>query len=106
MSHTYRLTVASPDGNLFEGDVYSLSLRGVEGELAILAGHAPFVTSVVPCTCRIEEEDGTEPAPDAEEPSLRQLLGDEEEYRADGLYCKATVRREDLHRFIPYLVQD
>ena len=30
-----------------------------------------------------EEEDGTEPAPDAEEPSLRQLLGDEEEYRAD-----------------------
>ena len=30
----------------------------------------------------------------------------EEEYRADGLYCKATVRREDLHRFIPYLVQD
>ncbi len=60
MSHTYRLTVASPDGNLFEGDVYSLSLRGVEGELAILAGHTPFVTSVVPCTCRIEEEDGTE----------------------------------------------
>ena len=60
MSHTYHLTVASPDGNLFDGDVYSLSLRGVEGELAILAGHAPFVTSVVPCTCRIEEEDGRE----------------------------------------------
>ncbi len=29
-----------------------------------------------------------------------------EEYRADGLYCKATVRREDLHRFIPYLLQE
>lgn len=29
-----------------------------------------------------------------------------EEYRADGLYCKATVRREDLHRFVPYLVQE
>ena len=60
MSHTYRLTVASPDGNLYEGEVYSFSLRGVEGELAILSGHVPFVTSVVPCTCRIEEEDGTE----------------------------------------------
>ncbi|MBQ8174062.1 MAG: F0F1 ATP synthase subunit epsilon [Clostridia bacterium] len=56
----YKLTVASPDGNLFEGQVYSLSLRGVEGELAILAGHVPFITSVVACTCRIEEEDGTE----------------------------------------------
>ena len=28
----------------------------------------------------------------------------EEEYRADGLYCRATVRREDLHRFTPYLL--
>ena len=30
-----------------------------------------------------EEEDGTEPEPDAGEPTLRQLLGDEEEYRSD-----------------------
>ena len=30
-----------------------------------------------------EEEDGTEPEPDAGEPTLRQLLGDEEEYRTD-----------------------
>ena len=57
---SYKLTIASPDGNLFEGQVYSLSLRGVEGELAILAHHVPFITSVVPCICRIEEQDGTE----------------------------------------------
>ena len=30
-----------------------------------------------------EEEDSTETDPDADEPTLRQLLGDEEEYRAD-----------------------
>ena len=30
-----------------------------------------------------EEEDGTTPAPEADEPSLRQLLGDEEEYLSD-----------------------
>lgn len=28
----------------------------------------------------------------------------EESYRPDGLFCRATVRREDLHRFLPYLV--
>ncbi len=27
-----------------------------------------------------------------------------EEYRENGLYCKATVRKEDLHHFIPYLI--
>ncbi len=27
-----------------------------------------------------------------------------EEYRAEGLYCKATVRKEDLHHFVPYLL--
>ncbi len=58
--NTYRLTVASPDGNVFEGDVVSLSVRGVEGELAVMAGHIPFVTTVKPCACRIELPDGTE----------------------------------------------
>ena len=37
-----------------------LTLRGVEGELAVLAGHVPFMTTVVPCSCKIELEDGTE----------------------------------------------
>ncbi len=27
-----------------------------------------------------------------------------EEYREDGLYCKATVRKEDLHHFVPFLL--
>ena len=54
------MTVSSPDGNLFKGDVEQLILRGAEGELAILAGHIPFMTAVKPGTCRIFLEDGTE----------------------------------------------
>ena len=52
--NTFRLIIASPDGNLFDGQVYMLTVRGSEGELAILAGHVPFVTTVVPCQCKIE----------------------------------------------------
>ena len=37
-----------------------LTLRGAAGDLAILAGHAPFVTTVVPCDCKIELEDESE----------------------------------------------
>ena len=55
----FRLIVSSPDGHLFDGEAVMLTLRGVEGELAILAGHVPFVTTVVPCDCKIESADET-----------------------------------------------
>ncbi len=45
--NTFKLTVASPDGNTFSGDVVKLDVRGTEGELAIMAGHIPFITSLV-----------------------------------------------------------
>lgn len=57
---TYPLTVASPDGNLFKGDVEQLILRGSEGDLAVMAGHIPFMTAVRPGLCRILQADGTE----------------------------------------------
>jgi len=37
-----------------------LTLRGIEGELAVMAGHIPFITSVKPCDCKVIMEDGTE----------------------------------------------
>ena len=51
--NTFRLIVASPDGNIFDGEAVMLSVRGTEGELAVMAGHVPFVTSVVECDCKI-----------------------------------------------------
>ena len=56
--NTFRLTVASPDGNKFNGDVVKFDVRGTEGELAVMAGHIPFVTSVVKgqCTVWIDED--------------------------------------------------
>ncbi len=57
---TFKLVVSTPDGNKFKGDAVKLSLRGSEGDLAVLAGHIPFITSVKPCDCRIELEDGSE----------------------------------------------
>lgn len=56
----YTLKISTPDGDAFSGSALSLSVRGTEGELGILAGHAPFVTAVVPCRCRLIEADGTE----------------------------------------------
>lgn len=56
---TFHLAVSSPDGYLFDGDAVKIILRGAEGDLAVMAGHIPFVTSVQPCDCKIELPDGT-----------------------------------------------
>lgn len=55
---TFPLKISSPEGDLFCGDAVKLTVRGVEGDLAVLAGHIPFVTSVKPCDCKVELEDG------------------------------------------------
>ena len=57
---TYKLTIATPDGNRFQGEAEALFLRGAEGDLAVLARHTPFITSVMPGKCRVELPDGEE----------------------------------------------
>lgn len=45
--NTFPLRISSPDGDLFRGEARMLILRGTEGDLAVMAGHVPFVTGVV-----------------------------------------------------------
>ena len=53
--NTFNLTVTSPDGALFKGEVTFISARGEEGEFAIMAGHIPFITALVPCQIKIHQ---------------------------------------------------
>ena len=59
---TYKLTIATPDGNQFQGEAEALFVRGTEGDLAVLAGHTPFITSVQAGKCRLQLPDETEKA--------------------------------------------
>ena len=63
----FRMTISTPDGNLFDGDIQSISLRGAEGELAVMAGHTPFVTITKAGVCRLLREDNTETSFETEE---------------------------------------
>lgn len=58
--NTFSLVISSPDGHIFSGEAVMLTVRGTEGELAILAGHVPFVTTVVACDCKVELPDDTD----------------------------------------------
>ena len=56
----FKLTVCTPDGNAFCGDATMLTLRGSEGDLAILKGHIPFVTTIKQGECKIVLPDESE----------------------------------------------
>ena len=56
--NTFSLIISSPDGDLYRGEPYRLIVRGTEGELAVMAGHVPFVTAVRKGRCVVEDENG------------------------------------------------
>ena len=58
--NSFKLTVSSPNGNVWEGDAVFLSLRGICGDLAIMANHVPFITPVKPCNVKIQLQDESE----------------------------------------------
>ncbi len=56
---TFKLQIAVPDGVIFDGEATQLSVRGICGELAVLAGHSPFVTALAKGDSRVYLSDGT-----------------------------------------------
>ena len=54
----FHLQIITPDGVQFDGRSQQLSVRGTEGELAILAGHLPLVTALAEGECRVYTDDG------------------------------------------------
>ena len=51
----FSLIISSPDGELYRGEAEKLILRGTEGDLAVMAGHVPFVTAVRKGRCVVED---------------------------------------------------
>ncbi|HEX2679690.1 MAG TPA: ATP synthase F1 subunit epsilon [Candidatus Dormibacteraeota bacterium] len=56
----YPLRVVSVERSLFEGDVEFMIANGAEGELGVLARHAPLMTILKPGPLRIQEVYGGE----------------------------------------------
>ncbi|MEY8200518.1 MAG: F0F1 ATP synthase subunit epsilon [Colwellia sp.] len=57
---TVNLNVVSAEESLFSGSIKSLQITGSEGELGIMPGHAPLLTSLKPGMALITKNDGTE----------------------------------------------
>ena len=57
---TFPLTIGTPDGLLFEGEVERVMCRSITGDMAILADHINFCTALGMGEAYIRLEDGTQ----------------------------------------------
>ena len=57
---TVNLDVVSAEESLFSGSIKSLQITGSEGELGIMPGHAPLLTSLKPGMARIVKHNDEE----------------------------------------------
>jgi len=54
---TFTLEILTPNGQIFSGDVVSVTLPGEEGEFGVLANHASLTTLLTSGVIDIEKED-------------------------------------------------
>lgn len=59
--HKLEVQVLTPEGAVFDGELFQLSTRTAVGEVGIRARHAPLVARLVPCELRLHESDSGDP---------------------------------------------
>lgn len=52
----FQLQIVTPEGILFDGTAEQLSVRSIDGEVAILAGHIPYITALAKGNCRVYKD--------------------------------------------------
>ena len=60
MASQFELTVVSAESQIFNGEVTSVRVSGVDGELGIYAGHTPLLTAIKPGMVKFALADGKE----------------------------------------------
>ena len=79
---TFHFELVSPEKLLFSGDVEQVDVPGAEGDFGVLAGHAPFVSTVRPGILTVHSASGEQKI---------VVLGGFAEVSADGLTVLADV---------------
>jgi F-type H+-transporting ATPase subunit epsilon len=100
MAMTLHLNIVSAEGEIFNGRVETLTVTGIEGELGILPGHAPLLTSLKPGLVRITLQGGKE--------EVFYISGGTLEVQPDVaiLLADTAVRAEDLDEMAAQQARD
>ena len=55
-----KISIVTPFGKIYEGEIKEATFPGVEGEFGVLEGHSPLITNLKPGIITLKKEDGTE----------------------------------------------
>lgn len=53
-----KLSIVSPEDTLYEGEVKSVKMQGIDGKFQVLNNHAPLISALSKGEIKIEEESG------------------------------------------------
>lgn len=53
-----KLSIVSPEETLYEGEVKSVKMQGIDGKFQVLNDHAPLISALCKGEIKIEEESG------------------------------------------------
>lgn len=108
---TMNVSVVTPDGKVFDGDVEMVSVKTTEGGLGILPNHIPLVTPLTIGTVRIKK--GSEITLVAITGGLMEVRGDQVSILAESAelpseidVSRARAAKERAERLIQQAKQD
>ena len=55
-----KISIVTPLGKIFEGEIKEATFPGIEGEFGVLEGHSPLITNLKPGVITLKKEDGKE----------------------------------------------
>jgi F-type H+-transporting ATPase subunit epsilon len=55
-----KLSIVSPEDTLYEGEVKSVKMQGIDGKFQVLNNHAPLISALSKGEIKIEEESGNQ----------------------------------------------
>ena len=58
--NNYKLSIITPHGKIFDGEVESLVAPGTEGSFGVLFNHAPMITTLKPGLIEIKKNNSTQ----------------------------------------------
>jgi F-type H+-transporting ATPase subunit epsilon len=75
---TFTVEVLTPEGEVFRGDVVSVSTKTVSGEIGVLANHVPILAALEPNLLRLQVSD-SERVELAQAHGIMQVFGNQAE---------------------------
>lgn len=54
----FKLTISTPEQKLFEGQAESITVPGQDGQMTVLAGHAPLLSTLKPGKIKVMTDSG------------------------------------------------